>query len=72
MMDRATSDQEFYKEQFNAFKSDPQQTMAGLLEIAIADGQVSDEEVAVLGELASRLDVPTEVFQELVQRVKAL
>ena len=46
--------------------------MAGLLEVAIADGQVSDEEVAVLGELASRLDVPTEVFQELVQRVKSL
>ena len=72
MMDRATSDQEFYQEQFKAFKSEPQATMAGLLEVAIADGQVSDEEVAVLGELASRLDVPTEVFQELVQRVKSL
>ena len=72
MMDRATSDQEFYKEQFRAFKSEPKATMAGLLEVAIADGQISDEEVAVLGELASRLDVPTEVFQELVQQVKAL
>ena len=72
MMDRATSDQEFYKEQFNAFKSDPQQTMAGLLEVAMADGQISDEEVAVLGELASRLDVPPAVFQELVNRVREL
>lgn len=72
MMDRATSDQEFYKEQFNAFKSDPQQTMAGLLEVAMADGQVNDQEVAVLGELASRLDVPPTVFQELVQRVREI
>ena len=72
MMDRATSDQEFYKEQFKAFKSEPQETMAGLLEVAIADGQINDEEVAVLGELAGRLDVPAEVFQELVQRVKSL
>ena len=72
MMDRATSDQEFYQEQFKAFKSEPQATMAGLLEVAIADGQINDEEVAVLGELAGRLDVPAEVFQELVQRVKSL
>ena len=42
------------------------------LEVAIADGQVNDEEIAVLGELASRLDVPEDVFQELVERVKAL
>ena len=72
MMDRATSDQEFYQEQFRAFKSEPQETMAGLLEVAIADGQISDEEVVVLGELALRLEVPSEVFQELVQRVKSL
>ena len=72
MMDRATSDQEFYKEQFRAFKSDPQQTMAGLLEVAMADGQISDEEVNVLGELANRLDVPPTVFQELIQRVRKL
>jgi len=72
MMDRATSDQEFYKEQFNAFKSNPQQTMAGLLEVAVVDGQVSDAEVGVLGELASRLDVDPSVFQELVQQVREI
>ena len=72
MMERATTDQEFYKEQFRAFKSDPQVTMAGLLEVAMADGEVSDEEVAVLGELANRLDVPQDVFQELIQRVREL
>ena len=72
MMDRATSDQEFYKEQFRAFKSDPQQTMAGLLEVAMADGQINDEEVRVLGELASRLEIPAAVFQELIQRVRGM
>lgn len=71
MMDRATSDQEFYKEQFNAF-SNPQQTMAGLLEVAVVDGQVSDAEVGVLSELASRLDVDPSVFQELVQQVREI
>ena len=72
MMDRATSDPDFYKEQFRAFKSEPQETMAGLLEVAIADGQINDAEVTVLGELANRLDIPPAVFEELVQRVKAL
>ena len=72
MMDRATRDQEFYKEQFRAFKSDPQQTMAGLLEVALADGPISDEEVGVLSELANRLEIPPAVFQELMQRVRGM
>ena len=72
MMERATTDQEFYKEQFRAFKSDPQRTMAGLLEVAMADGEISDEEISVLGELANRLEVPPAVFQELIQRVREL
>ena len=72
MMDRANTDPDFYKEQFTAFKSEPQETMAGLLEVAMADGQISDAEVTVLGELANRLDIPPAVFQELVQRVRAL
>ena len=72
MMERAATDQDFYKEQFRAFKSDPQQTMAGLLEVAMADGQISDAEVSVLGELASRLEVLPAVFQELIQRVRGM
>ena len=72
MLERASTDPDFYQEQFRVLKGDPQESMAVLLEVAIADGSISDKEVTVLAELAKRLNVPEPVFSELVEQVKRL
>lgn len=72
MLERASTDPDFYQEQFKVLKGEPQESMAVLLEVALADGSISEKEIAVLAELAKRLDVPESVFVELVDKVRRL
>jgi tellurite resistance protein len=69
MIDRSTRDENFHKEQFKILKENPQQCLATVLEVAMADGVVTDVEMAVLQSLADNLNVPTEVFNELMSKV---
>ncbi|MFK7769801.1 MAG: TerB family tellurite resistance protein [Mariniblastus sp.] len=66
MIDRGATDPNFYQEQFKILKSDPQQSMAALLEVAMADGHITENETLVLRGLAGRLEVPEAVFDQLI------
>ena len=72
MMDRAVSDPSFHEEQFRVLKGDPQESMAVLLEVALADGGVEPAEVSVLRDLSKRLNVPENVFDQLVEQVRKI
>lgn len=69
MMDRGQRDAEFYREQFRVLKVDPQESMAVLLEVALADGALNQREVGVLEALSQKLAMPPSVFAALVARV---
>jgi len=69
MVDRATSDQDFYKEQFTVLKADPSESMAYLLQVAMADGKLTEGEIEVLEKLSQRLDVSANDFQQLIVQV---
>ena len=69
MVDRATSDDEFYKEQFNVLKSDPSKSMTFLLQVAMADGKLTEGEIHVLSKLSQRLGVSPDDFQRLISQV---
>lgn len=72
MIERGATDPNFHEEQFRVLNADPQATMAALLEVAMADGSVSDEETRVLRALSSRLSVTEEVFNELISNVSKM
>ncbi len=66
MIQRGATDPEFHQEQFRVLKADPQQSMAALLEVAMADGEISTNEASVLRALAGKLAVPENVFEQLL------
>ena len=72
MISRGKSDPEFHKEQFRVLKADPQETMATLLEVAMADGKLVESEEKVLQILSRKLDVQDEVFQQLIAKVNKM
>lgn len=69
MVDRGATDPSFHEEQFRVLKADPKQAMAALLEVAMADGKVTENEVGVLRALSGKLNVPEEVFEQLMTSV---
>ena len=72
MVDRSMVDENFHKEQFKILKEDPQKCLATVLEVAMADGVLTDVEQAVLRGLADNLQVPTEVFDQLMSNVNKM
>ncbi len=72
MIARAQTDPEFHRLQFQVMKKDPSQTMAILLEVAMADGKLTNAEINVLRGLSSNLEVAPAVFDELLSKIAAL
>ena len=72
MIARAQNDPEFHRLQFQVMKKDPSQTMAILLEVAMADGKLTNAEINVLRGLSSNLEVAPAVFDELLSKITAL
>ena len=70
MMDRAKTDPAFCEDQFKILKSDPSDAMLFLLQVAMADGKLTEGEVRVLQSLANNLEVPDDVFEKLITQVK--
>lgn len=70
MIDRGIRDPEFHKVQFRILKADPEKSMAVLLEVALADGKITDAETGVLRALSEKLNVPSEVFETLITNLK--
>jgi tellurite resistance protein len=72
MMDRAQCDPDFCKEQFRVLKADPRESMAVLIEVAMADGDFDAKEKLALRTMANNLNIPEETFEELVGRVNEM
>lgn len=70
MIDRGVRDPDFYKMQFRILKADPEKSMSVLLEVALADGKITDAETHVLRGLSEKLNVPGEVFDKLMISLK--
>ena len=70
MMDRAKIDPAFCEDQFKILKSEPAEAMLFLLQVAMADGKLTDEEVRVLKTLANNLEVPDDVFDKMISQVR--
>jgi uncharacterized tellurite resistance protein B-like protein len=70
MMARAKIDPTFCEDQFKILKSDPSESMLVLLQVAMADGKLTEEEIRVLQSLANNLEVPADVFDKLIAQVK--
>ena len=54
MIARGATDPDFHKEQFRVLRSSPQESIAALLEVAMADGKLTENETAVLKSLSER------------------
>jgi len=72
MIERGINDPEFHQEQFRVLKSDPQESMAALLQVAMADGRISDGETQVLKALSEKLEIPGNVFEQLMSSVSKM
>ena len=70
MMERAKIDPAFCEDQFKILKSEPSDAMLFLLQVAMADGKLTDGEVRVLQSLANNLEVPADVFEKLIAQVR--
>ncbi len=71
MIERAETDQTFHEEQFKVLKFEPKVTMATLLEVALADGELSEPEINVLRILGGRVGMADQTFDELVVALKS-
>ena len=72
MLERATEEDDYYKDQFRVLKSDPKETMALLFSVALADGKLEQSELDVLGRLAQKLGVTDEQFTKWVAEANQL
>jgi uncharacterized tellurite resistance protein B-like protein len=70
MIDRAETDDSFHEEQFKVLEFEPKTTMATLLEVALADGELSESEADVLRILAGRLKIDPTMFDQLLNEVR--
>ena len=70
MIERAETDKTFHEEQFKVLEFEPKTTMATLLEVALADGELSDSEEDVLRILAGRLKIDLAMFEQLLNQVR--
>ena len=69
MIDRSIKDHDFYKEQFRVLKANPGESITYLLQVAMADGKLTDGEIHILEKLSQNLDIPPEDFQKLISQV---
>lgn len=66
MIDRASTDAEFHKAQFDIIRSEPDSTMKLLFHVALADGVLKDAERVVLQHFAEKLGMPGDRFADLL------
>lgn len=69
MIARGSSDPDFHHQQFRVLKQDPQESLAALIEVAKADGTLSPEEIGVLKALSEKLELSSEIFEQLIGNV---
>ena len=67
MIDRATTEPDFYKEQFNYLISDPEESMKLMFRIAISDHDLDDNEIKMLTHFAKVLGMKPERFRQYMK-----
>ena len=72
MIDRSIKDHDFYKEQFRVLKDNPGESITYLLQVAMADGKLTDGEIHILEKLSQSLDIPAADFQKLISQVSKM
>lgn len=70
MIDRARNDQEFYREQFRILKPEADRAIRILLQVAMADGEITQEERIILHHFAERLEIDDEKFDRLLHKAE--
>lgn len=70
MIDRAEGDSGFCDEQFILLKTQPDKTMRILLQVALADHELTDDECGVLQQFAERLGLAADRFQRVLEQTK--
>lgn len=70
MINRARTDQDFYREQFDILKPEPDRAIRTLLKVAMADGVITQEERIILYHFAERLGVDQEKFDRLLEKAE--
>ena len=68
MMERATQNEDFYREQFRVLSADPKMTMTLLFKVAISDRQLDPQEIKILKFLATQLEVSDDQFERWLQQ----
>ena len=66
MIDRAVSDPDFYQEQFEMVRTDPDATMKALFCVAVADHELSTDERVILQHFATKLGMTPQRFDQLL------
>ena len=66
MIDRAVSDPDFYQEQFEMVRTDPDATMKALFCVAVADRELTTDERVILHHFAAKLGMAPERFDQLL------
>lgn len=66
MRDRATSDRNYYEQQFRFLRGDPVDSMKTMLRVAVADGALHPNERVVLDVFAKKLGLSDEKYQQLL------
>ncbi len=69
MIERAQRDPDFCREQFRVLKADPKENMAILIEVAMADGKLTEAEINSLLALAENLEIRRGTFDQLITQV---
>lgn len=72
MLERASRDSDFSKSQFVIFNENRSECIAALMEIAVSDGTICQQEEEVLRTLASNLKVSDEAFEQVLQQCRQL
>ena len=71
IIQRANSDDTFFKEQFEILIADPQEAMMVMFDMAIADGKITSEKRMVLHHFAQKLQVNEEEFESLLHSAES-
>jgi len=72
MVDRALRDPEFSRSQFVFFNENRGDCIAALMQIAVSNGRISEDEENVLRILAANLQVPQDVFDKILLQCKQI
>ncbi|MEX2672609.1 MAG: TerB family tellurite resistance protein [Phycisphaeraceae bacterium] len=70
MIERARTDQDFYREQFDILKPEPDRAIRSLVQVAMADGEISQSERIILRHFAEQLGVDQEAFERLLSKAE--